>query len=325
MSEKTVVVALGHKALGATLPEQKQATKAAAKAIADLVEDGAHVVISHSNGPQVGMIHTAMNEFGKAHPDYTFAPMSVCSAMSQGYIGYDLQNAIRAELISRGIYKPVATILTQVVIDPYDEAFGEPEKIIGRILTSEEAEAEEDKGNFVTEVGNGEYRRILAAPKPQKIVELETIRTLADAGQVVIAAGGGGIPVMEQGIDLHGASAIIEKDYASELLAEELNADTLLILTSVEKVSLNKDTDKETYLDTVSVADARKYIDENQFTAGSMLPKIEAAVAFAEKGDKEYDAKAQLKALDLLQKQMSLQNQNINANVETVIKINIEE
>lgn len=284
MSEKTVVVALGHKALGATLPEQKQATKAAAKAIADLVEDGAHVVISHSNGPQVGMIHTAMNEFGKAHPDYTFAPMSVCSAMSQGYIGYDLQNAIRAELISRGIYKPVATILTQVVIDPYDEAFGEPEKIIGRILTSEEAEAEEDKGNFVTEVGNGEYRRILAAPKPQKIVELETIRTLADAGQVVIAAGGGGIPVMEQGIDLHGASAIIEKDFASELLAEELNADTLLILTSVEKVSLNKDTDKETLLDTVSVADARKYIDENQFTAGSMLPKIEAAVAFAEKG-----------------------------------------
>ena len=284
MSEKTVVVALGHKALGATLPEQKQATKAAAKAIADLVEDGAHVVISHSNGPQVGMIHTAMNEFGKAHPDYTFAPMSVCSAMSQGYIGYDLQNAIRAELISRGIYKPVATILTQVVIDPYDEAFGEPEKIIGRILTSEEAEAEEDKGNFVTEVGNGEYRRILAAPKPQKIVELETIRTLADAGQVVIAAGGGGIPVMEQGIDLHGASAIIEKDFASELLAEELNADTLLILTSVEKVSLNKDTDKETLLDTVSVADARKYIDENQFTAGSMLPKIDAAVAFAEKG-----------------------------------------
>ena len=284
MSEKTVVVALGHKALGATLPEQKQATKAAAKAIADLVEDGAHVVISHSNGPQVGMIHTAMNEFGKAHPDYTFAPMSVCSAMSQGYIGYDLQNAIRAELISRGIYKPVATILTQVVIDPYDEAFGEPEKIIGRILTSEEAEAEEDKGNFVTEVGNGEYRRILAAPKPQKIVELETIRTLADAGQVVIAAGGGGIPVMEQGIDLHGASAIIEKDFASELLAEELNADTLLILTSVEKVSLNKDTDNETLLGTVSVDDANKYIAENQFAAGSMLPKIEAAVSFASKG-----------------------------------------
>ena len=257
---------------------------AAAKAIADLVEEGANVIISHSNGPQVGMIHTAMNEFGKAHPDYTFAPMSVCSAMSQGYIGYDLQNAIRAELLSRGIYKPVATILTQVVIDPYDEAFGEPEKIIGRVLNSEEAEAEEEKGNFVTETAEGEYRRILAAPKPQKIIELETIRTLANAGQVVIAAGGGGIPVMEQGIDLHGASAIIEKDLASELLAEELDADTLLILTSVEKVSLNKDTDSETLLGTVSVDDANKYIAENQFAAGSMLPKIEAAVSFASKG-----------------------------------------
>ena len=284
MSEKTVVVALGHKALGTTLPEQKTATREAAKAIADLVEEGANVVISHSNGPQVGMIHTAMNEFGKAHPDYTFAPMSVCSAMSQGYIGYDLQNAIRSELLARGIYKPVATILTQVVIDPYDDAFGEPEKIIGRTLTAEEAEAEEDKGNYVTETAEGEYRRILAAPKPQKIIELETIRTLANAGQIVIAAGGGGIPVMEQGIDLHGASAIIEKDLASELLAEELDADTLLILTSVEKVSLNKDTDSETLLGTVSVDDANKYIAENQFAAGSMLPKIEAAVSFASKG-----------------------------------------
>lgn len=283
---KRIVIALGGNALGSNLEEQMKAVKNTAVAIADLIEEGNEIVIAHGNGPQVGMIQNAMTELRRSNPEkYIQSPLSVCVAMSQGYIGYDLQNAIRAELISRGIYKPVATILTQVVIDPYDEAFGEPEKIIGRILTSEEAEAEEDKGNFVTEVGNGEYRRILAAPKPQKIVELETIRTLADAGQVVIAAGGGGIPVMEQGIDLHGASAIIEKDFASELLAEELNADTLLILTSVEKVSLNKDTDKETYLDTVSVADARKYIDENQFTAGSMLPKIEAAVAFAEKGE----------------------------------------
>ena len=231
------------------------------------------------------MIHTAMNEFGKAHPDYTFAPMSVCSAMSQGYIGYDLQNAIRAELISRGIYKPVATILTQVVIDPYDDAFGEPEKVIGRVLNAEEAEAEEDKGNFVTETAPGEYRRILAAPKPQRIVEIETVRALTDAGQVVIAAGGGGIPVMEQGINLHGASAIIEKDFASGLLAEELNADTLLILTSVEKVSLNKDTDHETYLGALSAEEAQKYIDEGQFAAGSMLPKIEAGLSFLSKGE----------------------------------------
>ena len=285
MSEKTVVVALGHKALGTTLPEQKNATKEAAKAIADLVEEGTRVVISHSNGPQVGMIHTAMNEFGKAHPDYTFAPMSVCSAMSQGYIGYDLQNAIRSELLARGIYKPVATILTQVVIDPYDDAFGEPEKIIGRTLTAEEAEAEEDKGNYVTEVADGQYRRILAAPKPQRIVELETVRALTDAGQIVIAAGGGGIPVMEQGIDLHGASAIIEKDLASGLLAESLNADTLLILTSVEKVSLDLGTDKERPLDTLTAEEAEKYISENHFAKGSMLPKIQAGISFVRQGE----------------------------------------
>ena len=313
MSEKITVVALGHRALGTTLPEQKIATKKAAKAVADLVEAGNRVVISHSNGPQVGMIHTAMNEFGKTHPDYTFAPMSVCSAMSQGYIGYDLQTAIRAELISRGIYKPVATILTQVVIDPYDDAFAEPEKIIGRVLTEEEAETEESKGNFVTKLADGTYKRILAAPKPQKIVELETIRTLVDAGQVVIAAGGGGIPVaiveidaikalmdadqiviacggggipvMEQGIDLHGASAIIEKDLSSGLLAQELNADTLLILTSVEKVSLNLGQDNEEYLNTISVDDAKKYMADNQFAPGSMLPKFEAGISFIEKGD----------------------------------------
>lgn len=285
MSERIVVVALGHRALGTTLPEQKIATKNAAKAIADLVEEGTRVVISHSNGPQVGMIHTAMNEFGKTHPDYTFAPMSVCSAMSQGYIGYDLQNSIRAELISRGIYKPVSTVLTQVVIDPYDDAFAEPEKIIGRVLTAEEAEAEEEKGNYVTELPDGGFRRIVASPKPQRIVELETVRVLADAGQVVIAAGGGGIPVMEQGIDLHGASAIIEKDLASGLMAEELNADTLLILTSVEKVSLNLGTEQEEYLETITIEEARKYMEDNQFAPGSMLPKFEAGISFIQKGE----------------------------------------
>ena len=144
MKRKKIVVALGHKALGTTLPEQKAAVKRSAKVIADLVAAGADVVITHSNAPQVGMIHMAMNEFGKMHTDYSAAPMSVCSAMSEGYIGYDLQNAIRAELISRWIYKPVSTVLTQVVIDPYDEAFAEPEKIIGRVLNAEEAEAEEE-------------------------------------------------------------------------------------------------------------------------------------------------------------------------------------
>ena len=201
-----------------------------------------------------------------------------------GLYRYDLQNAIRAELISRGIYKPVSTILTQVVIDPYDEAFSEPEKIIGRVLNAEEAEAEEEKGNFVTKVGEGQYRRILAAPKPQKIVEIETVKVLSQAEQIVIAAGGGGIPVLEQGTQLNGASAIIEKDRAAGLLAEELNADTLMILTSVEKVSLNHNTDQESYLDTISTEDAKKYIADDQFAAGSMLPKIEAGVSFVEKG-----------------------------------------
>ena len=279
MSEKTVVVALGHKALGATLPEQKQATKAAAKAIADLVEDGAHVVISHSNGPQVGMIHTAMNEFGKAHPDYTFAPMSVCSAMSQGYIGYDLQNAIRAELLNKGIYKTVSTVLTQVVVDPYDEAFYRPSKIIGRVMTEEEAEAEEKKGNHVKAVEGG-FRRIVAAPKPMDIVEIDAIRALSDADQVVVACGGGGIPVLAQDNNLKGASAVIEKDLAAGKLAELLDADMLVILTSVDNVCLNYGTENEKPLSTMTVAEAKQYMEEGQFGEDDMLPRIQAAIDF---------------------------------------------
>ena len=284
MKKKKIVIALGHDALGTTLPEQHEATKHTAKAVADFIRDDYEVVITHSNGPQVGMIHTAMSEFCRIYPEYTATPTAVCSAMSQGYIGYDLQNAIRAELLNKGIYKTVSTVLTQVVIDPYDEAFAEPEKIIGRVLNAEEAEAEEEKGNFVTKVGEGQYRRILAAPKPQKIVEIETVKVLSAAEQIVIAAGGGGIPVLEQGTQLNGASAIIEKDLAAGLLAEELNADTLMILTSVEKVSLDHNTDHESYLDTISTEDAKKYIAGKQFAAGSMLPKIEAGVSFVEKG-----------------------------------------
>lgn len=235
MKRKKIVVALGHKALGTTLPEQKAAVKRSAKVIADLVAAGADVVITHSNAPQVGMIHMAMNEFGKMHTDYSAAPMSVCSAMSEGYIGYDLQNAIRAELLRRGIFKTTSTILTQVEVDPYDDAFNNPVKLIGRTLTKEEADAEEEKGNYVTKTEEG-YRRIVAAPKPQDIVEIDSIRLLLDAGQVVIAAGGGGIPVLPQNEELKGASAVIEKDLTSGLMAEMLNADMLMILTSVENV-----------------------------------------------------------------------------------------
>ena len=279
MKKKRIVIALGHEALGSTLPEQQKAAARTAKAVADFIREDYQVVITHSNGPQVGMIHTAMNEFCRLYPEYTATPMSVCSAMSQGYIGYDLQNAIRAELLNRGIYKTVSTILTQVVVDPYDEAFYKPSKIIGRVMTEEEAEAEEKKGNHVTKVADG-YRRIVAAPKPVDIVEVDAIRALTDADQVVIACGGGGIPVLAQNNRLQGASAVIEKDLAAGKLAELLDADMLVILTSVDKVCLNYGKEDEVKLDTLSLADAKKYLAAGEFGEGTMAPKIEAAIDF---------------------------------------------
>lgn len=279
MKKKKIVIALGHDALGTTLPEQKEATKKTAKAVADLIEADYQVVISHSNGPQVGMIHTAMAEFCKNHPEYTSTPMSVCSAMSQGYIGYDLQNAIRTELLGRGIYKTVSTILTQVCVDPYDEAFYHPSKVIGRVMTKEEAEAEEKKGNHVIEVENG-YRRIVAAPKPMEIVEIDAIRTLCEADQIVIACGGGGIPVLTQANKLKGASAVIEKDLAAGKLAELLDADMFVILTGEDKVCLHYNTAEEQPLSVLRVAEAKAYMAEGQFEEGTILPKIQAAVEF---------------------------------------------
>ena len=250
-----------------------------AKAVADFIREDYQVVITHSNGPQVGMIHTAMNEFCRLYPEYTATPTSVCSAMSQGYIGYDLQNAIRTELLNRGIYKTVSTVLTQVVVDPYDEAFYHPTKVIGRVMTKEEAEEEEKKGNHVTEVEGG-YRRIVASPKPMDIVEIDAISALSDADQVVIACGGGGIPVLAQNNRLQGASAVIEKDLAAGKLAELLDADMLVILTSVDKVCLNYGKEDEVKLDTLSLADAKKYLAAGEFGEGTMAPKIEAAIDF---------------------------------------------
>ena len=286
MSEKIVVVALGHRALGTTLPEQKVATKAAAKAIADLVEEGAKVVISHSNGPQIGMIHTAMNEFGKTHPDYTFAPMSVCSAMSQGYIGYDLQNALREELRKRGFMRtPVVTVVTQVRVDPEDPAFENPSKPIGKFLTKEEADFQAKAyGHVMKEDAGRGYRRVVASPKPVEIVEQDAINSLVDANKIVICCGGGGIPVTLEGHHLKGASAVIDKDFASCLLAKQLDADMLIILTAVEKVAVNFGKENEKWLDDLTVSQARKYIEEGQFAAGSMLPKVQACVDFASSG-----------------------------------------
>ena len=279
MKKKKIVIALGHEALGTTLPEQKEATKRTAKAVADFIREDYQVVITHSNGPQVGMIHTAMNEFCRLYPEYTATPMSVCSAVSQGYIGYDLQNAIRSELLNKGIYKTVATVLTQVVVDPYDEAFYKPSKIIGRVMTEEEAEAEEKKGNHVVKVEDG-FRRIVAAPKPVDIVEIDAIRALSDADQIVVACGGGGIPVLAQDNHLKGASAVIEKDLAAGKLAELLDADMLVILTSVDNVCLNYGTEDEKPLTTMTVSEAKEYIAQRQFGKNDMLPKIEAAIDF---------------------------------------------
>ena len=279
MEKKKIVVALGRKALGKNLPEQKKAVETTAKAIADLIEEGHQLIITHSNGPQVGMIDAAIRDLSKSNPEYTVAPLAICDAMSQGYIGYDLQNAIRAELVMRGIIRPVCTIITQVQVDPYDDAFFAPTKAIGRPMTKEEADLETDKGNFVVEVENG-YKKVVATPKPLDIVEIDSINTLANAGHVVIACGGGGIPVMEQNHQLKGASAVIEKDIAAAKLAEMVDADIFMILTNVDKVCLNYEKPEEEALDELSCSDAVKYSAESQFSEGTMLPKIQACVDF---------------------------------------------
>lgn len=279
MANKRVVVSLGHNALGYTIHEQWDAVKETAVALADLVEAGYELVITHSNGPQVSMIHKAMTELRRLYPDYTPAPMCVCSAMSQGYVGYDIQNSLKAELLSRGISKPVSTILTQVSVDPYDEAFYEPAKAIGRYMTPEEAAMEERKGNYVTkdEVG---FRRVVAAPKPIDIVELPAIRALLDASQVVIACGGGGIPVIEQKHALKGASAVIEKDSIASKLAKDLKADELIILTGVDVVSKNFGTKQAEAIHEMDIETAKKYMEEGHFGEGTMQPKIEAAIEY---------------------------------------------
>lgn len=284
MANKKIVVALGRNAFGTTFPQQQKKIKIAARSIADLVEAKYEIVITHSNGPQVGMIQTAMTEFARLDPNYTVAPMSVCGAMSQGYIGYDLQNAVRSELLSRGIYKPVSTVITQVRVDPFDPAFHNPSKIIGRYMTKEEADMEEKKGNYVAyEEGCG-YRRIIASPQPIDIYEIDAIRTLVDAGQIVIAAGGGGIPVLDQRTELKGASAIIEKDYTAAKLADTLDASTLLILTAGDNIVLNKGTDSQQVLGSLSVAEASKLIEDNMLDPLTTLPKIKASLNFVEAG-----------------------------------------
>ena len=281
---KRIVIALGGNALGKNLHEQMDAVHVTAKAIADLIQDGHEVVIAHGNGPQVGMIQNAFAAYHKQEAKSDIMPLSMCVAMSQGYIGYDLQNVIGEELDRRGAHTHVATVLTQVAVDPADPAFQHPTKPIGAFMTEEEAKKlAAEKGTDVAEDAGRGWRQVVASPKPTEMIEIATIRALMNDGHAVIAAGGGGIPVIwEDKYHLKGVPAVIDKDFASECMAEQLDADMLIILTAVEKVAVNFGKPDQRGLDELTPEEARRYIAEGQFAPGSMLPKVEAAVKFAE-------------------------------------------
>ena len=282
---KRIVIALGGNALGENLPEQMAAVRGTARAIADLIQAGHEVVVAHGNGPQVGMIQKAMAELTRSDPErYIPCPLSVCVAMSQGYIGYDLQNALREELLNRGVRRSVATVLTQVEVDPADPAFQHPTKPIGAFMTREEADKlVAERGYDVVEDAGRGWRRVVASPKPVSIVEIKSIRDMVAAGLVVVACGGGGIPVFKtDGHHLKGAAAVIDKDFAACTLAWQLDADCLIILTAVEKVAIHFGKPNVEWLSYLTPARARAYMDDGEFAPGSMLPKVQAAVEFAE-------------------------------------------
>jgi carbamate kinase len=275
-----IVIALGGNALGNTLEEQMKSVKSTSKSIVDLIESGNHVVITHGNGPQVGMINSAMECVKKAE-----MPLTMCVAMSQGYIGYDLQNAIREELLSRNFKIPVTTLITQTLVDSNDSAFLNPTKPIGRFYSKEDAENLKKTGVVMKEDSGRGYRQVVCSPKPVEIIEKETILELVSAGEVVIAGGGGGIPVIQtENNHLKGVSAVIDKDFVAALLAKEIDADSLIILTAVEKVAVNFGKPDVKWLDSLTVEEAKKYIEEGQFSPGSMLPKVQAALEFVSSG-----------------------------------------
>ena len=286
--KKRVVIALGGNALGKNLEEQRRDVKVSAKAIADLLEENCEVLVVHGNGPQVGLINNAFNEYYNNHKkDGGFpVPLSMAGAMSEAYIGYDLQNALQEEFANRNLkVNGVATLITQTEVDENDPAFKNPTKPIGQFMTKEQAEekAKELGWEIVEDSGRG-YRRVVASPIPNHIVEIEAINAMFNAGSIVICAGGGGIPVFKRGNGHEGAPAVIDKDNAASLLARQINADLLIILTAVEKVAINFNKPNQKVLDKMTVAEAKKYSDEGQFAPGSMLPKIRAASLFAKSG-----------------------------------------
>lgn len=279
---KKIVIALGGNALGNDPQEQKEAVRHTSKSIVDLIQAGNQVILSHGNGPQVGMINLAMDQASKSEAKTPEMPFPECGAMSQGYIGYHLQNALQNELKSRGLKKSVVTLVTQVVVDKNDPAFQNPTKPIGSFYTKEEADLMVSKGlAFKEDAGRG-YRRVVPSPKPIDIVEIESIKSLIEAGNVVIAGGGGGIPVIEEEGGLRGIAAVIDKDFTTAKLAELIDADSLIILTAVEQVAIKFGKPDQKWLFQLSLAEAHKYIDDKEFAEGSMLPKVKAAISFAE-------------------------------------------
>ena len=280
---KRIVIALGGNALGNTPYEQLALVTETAKPIVDLIAQGNEVIIAHGNGPQVGMINLGMATAAEAKAIKSDMPFPECGAMSQGYIGYHLQNAIGNELASRGMNNDVATVVTQVLVDEADPAFQHPTKPVGAFYDKETADriAAEKGYTMVEDAGRG-YRQVVPSPKPIDVIEKNTVKALVDNGTVVITVGGGGIPVVCRDGKLYGTPAVIDKDFASAKLAELLDADMLVILTAVEKVAINFGKPDQKGLDTLTPAEAREYIAQKQFAPGSMLPKVEAAVKFAE-------------------------------------------
>lgn len=277
-----IVIALGGNALGNSPKEQLELVKESAKPIVDLIEEGHNVILAHGNGPQVGMINLAFEESRAVNANIPEVPFAECNAMSQGYIGYHLQNALKEEMLTRGIDRSVATVVTQVIVDKSDQAFENPTKPIGSFYSLEEAQTiEATKGyKFVEDSGRG-YRRVVPSPRPVDIAEIEVLSSLVDNGYLVIAVGGGGIPVYKEGVSLVGVDAVIDKDFASSKLAEKLDADYLIILTAVDQVAINFGKENEEWLSELDIARTDRYIGEGHFAPGSMLPKIEAAREFA--------------------------------------------
>lgn len=285
---KKVVLALGGNALGNSPEEQIKAVRKTAISIVDLVEDGNEVIVCHGNGPQVGMINLAMETAHNSNPQISNMPFAECVAMSQGYIGYHLQKAIKNELSKRNMKNAVSTIITQVKVDKNDEAFANPTKPVGLFYSKEESEKlAAESGYTFKEDANRGYRRVVPSPKPIDIIEKEEINTLIKEDFIVIAGGGGGIPVVENDGQLEGIGAVIDKDFTSEKLAEISDADLLIILTAVEKVCINYGAENEEGLDELNLSRAQKLIEEKQFAEGSMLPKVKACLSFIQSGERK--------------------------------------